>query len=85
MRRSSAPASFPDLTVNRRNWYVFQGRLTFPLWGRRGIGGLAVRDGAMRALVTRWLPVIVMIGLLALVWAAGRTPCAPTGCGIRYR
>jgi hypothetical protein len=34
------------LTVNRRNWYVFEGRLTFPLWGRRGIGGRAGRGDA---------------------------------------
>jgi hypothetical protein len=39
------------------------------------------RFGAAKYLrqVTRWLPVIVMIGLLALAWAAGRTPCAPYG------
>ena len=33
----------------------------------------------MRALIIRWLPVIVMMGLFALVWATGRTPCAPYG------
>jgi hypothetical protein len=33
----------------------------------------------MRALIIRWLQVIVMMGLFALVWAADRTPCVPYG------
>ena len=33
----------------------------------------------MRALVARWLAVIVMLGLLALVWVTNHTPCAPYG------
>ena len=33
----------------------------------------------MRVQITRWLPVIVMMGLLVLVWATGRTPCVPYG------
>ncbi len=41
-------------------------------------GALAVR-GVMRALLARWLAVIAMLGLLALVWATSRTPCVPYG------
>jgi len=33
----------------------------------------------MSALVARWLVVIVMLGLLALVWVTNHTPCAPYG------
>jgi hypothetical protein len=33
----------------------------------------------MRTPVAGWLALIVMLGLFAIVWATGRTPCAPYG------
>jgi hypothetical protein len=46
--------------------------------GRRGSGGLAMH-GVMRVLIARWLAVIAMLGLLALVMATSRAPCVPYG------
>ena len=46
--------------------------------GRRGSGGLAMY-GVMRVLIARWLAVIAMLGLLALVIGTSRTPCVPYG------
>ena len=46
--------------------------------GRRGSGGLAMH-GVMRALIARWVALIAMLGLLALVIATSRTPCVPYG------
>jgi hypothetical protein len=46
--------------------------------GRRGSGGLAMH-GVMRVLIARWLAVIAMLGLLALVMATRRIPCVPYG------
>jgi hypothetical protein len=46
--------------------------------GRRGSGGLAMH-GVMRVLIARWLAVIAMLGLLALVMATSRIPCVPYG------
>ena len=45
---------------------------------RRGSGGL-VMHGVMRALIARWLALIAMLGLLALVIATSRIPCVPYG------
>jgi hypothetical protein len=42
------------------------------------LGGLAMH-GVMRALIARWLALIAMLGLLALVLATSRIPCAPYG------
>ena len=50
----------------------------FVAGGRRGSGGLAMH-GVMRVLIARWLAVIAMLGLLALVIATSRTPCVPYG------
>jgi hypothetical protein len=38
----------------------------------------------MHALVARWLAVIVMLGLLALVWVTNQHHARLMGCGIRY-
>ena len=46
--------------------------------GRRGSGGLAMH-GVMRALIARWVALIAMLGLLALVIATSRIPCVPYG------
>ena len=46
--------------------------------GRRGSGDLAMY-GVMRVLIARWLAVIAMLGLLALVMATSRAPCVPYG------
>ena len=35
--------------------------------------------GAMRALIARWVALIAMLGLLALVIGTSRTPCVPYG------
>jgi hypothetical protein len=35
--------------------------------------------GVMRVLIARWLAVIAMLGLLALVMATSRIPCVPYG------
>jgi hypothetical protein len=35
--------------------------------------------GAMRALIARWVALIAMLGLLALVIATSRIPCVPYG------
>ena len=35
--------------------------------------------GVVRALIARWLALIAMLGLLALVIAIGRIPCVPYG------
>jgi hypothetical protein len=35
--------------------------------------------GVMRALIARWLALIAMLGLLALVIATSRIPCVPYG------
>jgi hypothetical protein len=35
--------------------------------------------GVVRALIARWLALIAMLGLLALVIATGRIPCVPYG------
>jgi hypothetical protein len=35
--------------------------------------------GVMRALIARWLALIAMLGLLALVIATSRIPCMPYG------
>jgi hypothetical protein len=43
-----------------------------------GSGGLAMH-GVMRVLIARWLAVIAMLGLLALVMATSRIPCVPYG------
>ena len=45
---------------------------------RRGSGGLAMH-GVMRALIARWVALIAMLGLLALVIGTSRTPCVPYG------
>ena len=45
-------------------------------WGAARLGGLAMH-GVMRALIARWAALIAMLGLLALVIAAGRIPCVP--------
>ena len=48
---------------------------------RRGaarLRGLAMH-GVMRALIARWVALIVMLGLLALVIGTSRTPCVPYG------
>jgi hypothetical protein len=46
--------------------------------GRRGSGGLAMHE-VMRALIARWVALIAMLGLLALVIATSRIPCVPYG------
>jgi hypothetical protein len=38
-----------------------------------------VMYGVMRALIARWLALIAMLGLLALVIATSRIPCVPYG------
>jgi hypothetical protein len=35
--------------------------------------------GVTRAVIARWVALMAMIGLLALVIATGRTPCVPYG------
>jgi hypothetical protein len=35
--------------------------------------------GVMRALIARWVALIAMLGLLALVIATSRIPCVPYG------
>ena len=35
--------------------------------------------GVMRALIARWVALIAMLGLLALVIGTSRTPCVPSG------
>jgi hypothetical protein len=45
--------------------------------GRRGSGGIAMR--VMRAQIARWVALIAMLGLLALVIATSRIPCVPYG------
>jgi hypothetical protein len=67
-------SSFPSLFRLRR----LDGIEPFVRWGRRGSGGLAMH-GVMRALIARWLAVIAMLGLLALVIATSRAPCVPYG------
>jgi hypothetical protein len=47
-------------------------------WGAARLGGLAMH-GAMRALIARWVALIAMLGLLALVIATSRIPCVPYG------
>ena len=46
-------------------------------WGRLDLGGAMY--GVMRALIARWLALIAMLGLLALVIATSRIPCMPYG------
>jgi hypothetical protein len=46
--------------------------------GWRGSGGLAMH-GVMRALIARWVALIAMLGLLALVIATSHAPCVPYG------
>ena len=47
-------------------------------WGAASSGGLAMH-GVMRALIARWVALIAMLGLLALVIATSRIPCVPYG------
>ncbi len=35
--------------------------------------------GVMRALIARWLALVAMLGLFALVVATSRIPCVPCG------
>ena len=46
--------------------------------GAASSGGLAMH-GVMRALIARWIALIAMLGLLALVIGTSRTPCVPYG------
>jgi hypothetical protein len=50
----------------------------FVRWGAARLGGLAMH-GVMRALIARWVTLIAMLGLLALVIATSRIPCVPYG------
>jgi hypothetical protein len=54
------------------------GNKPFVRRGRRGSGDL-VMHGVMRALIARWLALIAMLGLFALVVATSRIPCVPYG------
>jgi hypothetical protein len=45
---------------------------------RRGSGGLAMY-GVIRDLIARWVALIAMLGLFALVIATSRIPCVPYG------
>ena len=38
-----------------------------------------------RALIARWVALMAMIGLLALVIATSQYHACPTGCGLRYK
>jgi len=42
---------------------------------RNGVG----REWVMRSLIARWVALIAMLGLLALVIGTSRTPCVPYG------
>ena len=46
--------------------------------GAARLRGLAMH-GVMRALIARWVALIAMLGLLALVIGTSRTPCVPSG------
>ena len=50
----------------------------FVRWGAARLGG-SCHAWVMRALIARWLAVIAMLGLLALVIATSRAPCVPYG------
>jgi hypothetical protein len=88
-RHPSAPVIgyAPDLVTNSAGTLLIpvpisppemDGIGPFVRWGRRGSGGLAMH-GVMRALIPRWVALIVMLGLLALVIGTSRTPCVPYG------
>jgi hypothetical protein len=79
MRRSSSQilpvlSSFPSLFRLQR-WTELNNSSA---GGRRGSGGLAMHE-VMRALIARWVALIAMLGLLALVIATSRIPCVPYG------
>jgi len=88
-RHPSAPVIgyAPDLVTNSAGTLLIpvpisppkmDGIEPFVRWGRRGSGGLAMH-GVMRALIARWVALIAMLGLLALVIATSRIPCVPYG------
>jgi hypothetical protein len=76
----------PDLVTNSAGTLLIPVPICLQRWtelhssagGRRGSGGLAMH-GAMRALIARWVALIAMLGLLALVIATSRIPCVPYG------
>ena len=49
-----------------------------PLGSGEGSGGLVMHE-VMRALIARWLALIAMLVLLALVIPTSRMPCVPYG------
>ena len=80
MRRTSSQIlpvlpSFPSLFRLQRSKELKQ----FVRWGAaKARGDLAMHE-LMRALIARWVALIAMLGLLALVIATSRIPCVPYG------
>jgi hypothetical protein len=77
----------PDLVTNSVGDLLIPVPISPPKMGgseqfvRRGtarLGGLAMHE-VMRALIARWLALIAMLGLFALVIATSRIPCVPYG------
>jgi hypothetical protein len=85
--RAAVRGDAPDLVINLSVHLLIpvpisppemDGIEQFVRWGAARLGGLAMHD-VMRALIARWLALIAMLGLLALVMATSRIPCVPYG------
>jgi hypothetical protein len=68
-------SSFPSL-FRLQSWTELLNHSS--VGGRQGSGDL-VMHGVMRALIARWLALIAMLGLFALVVATSGIPCVPYG------
>jgi hypothetical protein len=87
LRLGDVGGDAPDLVTNSAGTLLIpvpisppkmDGIEPFVRWGAARLGGLAMH-GVMRALIARWVALIVMLGLLALVIATSRIPCVPYG------
>jgi hypothetical protein len=87
LRRSATSQPASDLVINVSVHLLIPVSISPPEMGgifnsfvRRAAARLGVlMYGVMRALIARWLALIAMLGLLALVIATSRIPCVPYG------